>query len=205
MRAKCDRVSPRFGLGRGDQVTVCSVLECSRKVYARGWCSRHYQRWLRTGTARPPSTDERFWAKVERSDGCWLWTAALDGGGYGVFKVRGILTRAHRHAYEVTVGPIPEGLELDHRCHSDDLSCISWEECRHRRCVNPSHLEPVTHQVNNNRGRGPSAISSRKTHCVRGHPLAGGNVKITRQGFRTCLACVRIRSRRRYRPEATAP
>lgn len=82
---------------------------------------------------------ERFWPKVERvEDGCWLWTASLTGDGYGRISLGGKfgpMGLAHRVAYELLVGPIPEGLELDHLC-------------RVRRCVNPEHLEPVTHAEN---------------------------------------------------------
>lgn len=88
--------------------------------------------------------EERFWAKVDRSGDCWRWTGALARGGYG-FAVVGSrddpqrYRNAHRFAYELSVGPIPEGLELDHLC-------------RNRRCVNPAHLEPVTHSENMRRG-----------------------------------------------------
>lgn len=86
-------------------------------------------------------------------DGCWIFTGALNPAGYGVIGYAGKVHLAHRLSYEVEVGPIPDGLELDHLC-------------RNRNCFNPDHLEPVTHLENMRR-------SSRvKTHCIRGHELA---------------------------------
>ncbi len=82
---------------------------------------------------------ERFWAKVEKTDGCWLWTGAENGRGYGTFWSEGMVVRAHRWAYGHLAGPIPDGLDLDHLC-------------RVKSCVNPDHLEPVTHRVNVRRG-----------------------------------------------------
>lgn len=82
---------------------------------------------------------ERFWSKVEKTDGCWLWKGATAGPGYGRFRLDGVLRYAHRFSYEISVGPIPKGLEMDHLC-------------RTKNCVNPSHLQAVTHQINILRG-----------------------------------------------------
>ena len=93
-----------------------------------------------------PSIAERWWAKFQREPGgCWLWTGAVDQGtGYGRFHVRpGRVVGAHRFGYELLVEPIPSGLELDH---------VVDRGCRNRHCVNPLHLEPVTHQENQLRG-----------------------------------------------------
>lgn len=81
---------------------------------------------------------ERFEAKVNRSGECWLWLGYINDKGYGSFSVEGKPKRAHRVSYELFVGEIPEGLELDHLCHTNA-------------CVNPKHLEAVTHQVNMSR------------------------------------------------------
>lgn len=80
--------------------------------------------------ARRPR-EERFWLKVDKSGDCWLWKAGRDTNGYGAFE----RNTAHRTAYELSVGPIPDGLEIDHLCHV-------------KACVNPAHLEAVTHRVN---------------------------------------------------------
>lgn len=115
--------------------------------------------------------------------GCWRWTASIDAYGYGRITNR----PAHRVSYEVHVGPIPDGLQLDHLC-------------RVRSCVNPNHLEPVTLYENLMRSEGPSAINSRKTHCKRGHPLTRDNlVEISpRRICKTCKVEREIERRRRW-------
>ena len=90
-----------------------------------------------------------FWARVDASGDCWVWTGAKNRQGYGSQRLDGKRPGAHRVVYEALVGPIPEGLELDHLC-------------RNPSCVNPDHLEPVTHQENMRRGL------SRRV-CVKGH------------------------------------
>ena len=104
---------------------------------------------------------ERFWAKVEKTDGCWLWTGAICEDGYGRFHVDGHNGRAvlaHRWTYQETHGEIAQGKQIDHLC-------------RRRRCVRPDHLEVVTQAENIARGEGFSARNSRTTHCVHGHPF----------------------------------
>lgn len=95
-----------------------------------------------------PTALERWEEKVDKTDSCWLWTGTINKG-YGLFKVNGRTVRAHRWAYEQMVGPIPHGLQLDHLCHTENLAdCLNADECLHRRCVNPAHLEPVTSREN---------------------------------------------------------
>lgn len=156
---------------------------------SRGWCNSHYKRWCRHGdplggrkTRRLSGTPtERFWPKVDKTDGCWLWTAALSDGGYGVFGIGGRrVVHAHRFAYQQRVGPIPEGLHLDHLC-------------RVRNCVNPDHLEPVTHAENVRRG-----LSGPKTHCGYGHEMNEANTYVNpNSGHRECRACHARRERNR--------
>lgn len=131
----------------------------------------------------PASTIESVLAQVEvLTDGCWRLPHKPFPSGYVPVKLAGVQVRFHILMYQHLVGPIPEGLELDHRC-------------RHRWCGNPNHLEPVTHQVNVLRGDAPTAINARKTHCPQGHPLADENLYLSPQGWRVCRACVRARGR----------
>lgn len=128
----------------------------------------------------PPS--ERFWQFVlpEPNSGCWLWMAAWDKHGYGLFTgYPKRLWRAHRFAYELIVGPIPTGLTIDHLCR---VKC----------CVNPAHMEPVTASVNVKRAD-PGAHGRSKTHCPRGHEYTAENtyIQMTKQGksTRSCQQC----------------
>lgn len=126
------------------------------------------------------SLEERFWAKVNKTDDCWLWTATT-AHGYGNFRFDGKMVRAHRFAYTLLVGPIPAGLEIDHLC-------------RIRACVNPFHLEPVTHRENGLRGDGVAGRRHRQTHCLRGHIFDETNTyrTPTRPATRTCLTCQKM-------------
>ena len=118
--------------------------------------------------------ESRFWAHVEKSDCCWLWTAS-SAKGYGRFNPGGGPVQAHRWLYELVRGAIPTGLELDHLC-------------RIKLCVNPDHLEAVPHKVNLLRGNGFSAIYARRSTCRNGHPYTPNNTILTKRG-RRCITC----------------
>jgi hypothetical protein len=142
----------------------------------------------------------KFWPKVNK-DGpipaarpdlgpCWLWLAATNGSnGYGIFRggqgrdkfgsKRWIL--AHRFAYEILAGPIPQGLHIDHLCFN-------------RLCVNPKHMETVTQRVNTLRSDGPSARQARRNTCIRGHEFD----VVDKAGKRRCSVCDRAKELRRY-------
>ena len=115
------------------------------------------------------------------ADGCWQWTGSLTNEGYGRLRQGDTETAAHRWVYEALRGAIPDGLEPDHLC-------------RNRACVNPAHIEPVTHRENTLRSDAASAINARKTHCDKGHPLDGDNLVVTTSNgrqFRRCRTCHR--------------
>lgn len=122
--------------------------------------------------------EERFWSKVDRKtpQQCWPWLASKREFGYGQFRLGETMALAHRVAYELLIGQIPDGLELDHLC-------------RNPSCVNPAHLEPVTHRENCLRGTGSSARNARKAHCPRGHYYGGDNLYIHPDGGRRCRNC----------------
>lgn len=128
--------------------------------------------------------EERFWAKVNKTDSCWLWTASKNGSGYGQFWDGTRFFYAHRFSYELLVGPIPEGLELDHLC-------------RVHACVNSMHLEAVSHRENTLRGTGASARNAARTHCAHGHLFDETNTIHDRaKGWRSCRECRQARLRR---------
>lgn len=139
---------------------------------------------------RRPSTLERFWSKVVKTSGCWGWKAAIRADGYVNFWDGDArkMKRAHRYGYEAVNGPVSPGLVLDHLC-------------RNRSCVNPDHLEPVTQQTNALRGIGLPAINAEKTHCIKGHELAGQNLYMEGSG-RRCVTC-RKDAARRYEARKT--
>lgn len=128
---------------------------------------------------------ERLLSKVEYSDECWLWVAALSADGYGRFRFRGRNALAHRVSLELHSGaPLPAGLEVDHLC-------------RNRRCIRPDHLDLVDHATNVRRKPedarrrcGPA----RWTECKVGHPLTDDNVLVNARGARMCRECNRRRS-----------
>lgn len=168
-------------------MTACAIDGCERSdLNGRGMCGMHYRRWQRTGTtelAVRPSLADRFWAKVEKTDTCWLWTGRTDRCGYGVFSAsKNHPAKAHRVAYELSVGAVPKGLHLDHLC-------------RVRNCVNPAHLEPVTPAENNRRSLSLTAANARKTHCKHGHPFDEANTYLRPGGGRTCRTCRAARER----------
>jgi hypothetical protein len=145
---------------------------------------------------------ERFWSKVDQTagpDGCWPWLGPINDYGYGEFWLGRsphypVKQKAHRFAFEMLTGPIPEGLTLDHLCHNEDADCEAGDFCRHRRCVNPRHLTPTTIRENVlGSDRTPAAKSAAKTHCPQGHPYSGSNLAITSKGFRRCRICARRR------------
>lgn len=120
---------------------TCSVLVCEKPSRCRQLCATHYRRHLR---GRPVDTPIQkyglgFWAYVDRSGKCWLWRGFCGSDGYGRFSTSGTTTaRAHRHAYELLVGVIPDDMTIDHLCNV-------------RPCVNPQHMEIVTRGENTRR------------------------------------------------------
>lgn len=136
---------------------------------------------------------ERFWSKVNKTKGCWLWTDCLDRDGYGIYFDSQKKFFAHRYSILITLGGIPTDLVVDHLC-------------RTRKCVRPQHLRLVTRKINNTENSlSQSAINKSKTHCINGHSLSGSNVNVrpTSNGGtrRFCRECRRL-SAARYKARA---
>jgi len=140
---------------------------------------------------KPPTPlAERFWKKVEITESCWIWHGHRGKFGHGSIRTGGVgfpKEAAHRVAYKLLVGPIPEGLVLDHLC-------------RHGWCVNPAHLEPVTNAENLLRGETGPGINSRKTQCKNGHPFDEANTYRlpSDPSFRRCRTCKNAKLREWY-------
>lgn len=135
------------------------------------------------GYIKKPLLD-RLREKIEKlPDGCWRWTAALDKAGYGRIGVdgrRGKTEYAHRITFKIHHGDIPDGTELDHLC-------------RNRWCVNPDHLEAVTHKVNMYRGAAPAIQIMHAGKCKRGHDRTIENSYVYPSGRMICQICRRER------------
>ncbi|MDO8611147.1 MAG: HNH endonuclease signature motif containing protein [bacterium] len=147
------------------------------ELVSKTWKLGHYK------TAQTKTVSENFLKHItiDTISDCWLWTGCKNKKGYGVFciKKEKRVTLAHRVSYELFVGKIPEGLEIDHLC-------------RNRLCQNPKHLEAVTHIVNISRGdssKTASKINGVKTQCIRGHLFNLENTRIDTLGHRHCKTC----------------
>lgn len=132
----------------------CSIGECHKPRLARGWCDKHYQRWKKYGDAEHKvahrssgTAEERLREGTEFSMYCWHWKRTKNDQGYGLIQIRYRAIRAHRLAYELAKGPIPQGLVIDHMCHN-------------RGCVNPLHLQAVTQKQNTENPKGPKLGST---------------------------------------------
>lgn len=134
-------------------------------------------------TAGMMSLQSRIAEKIALVEGgCWVWTGAMSEQGYGITWAGHRTIKAHRYVYEFAVGPVPEGMDLDHLC-------------RCRACVNPAHLEPVTRSENLRRGHA-AAPRPLPTHCKRGHAYDEANT-YTWRGRRNCRACHALRARQK--------
>ncbi|MCD1645252.1 HNH endonuclease signature motif containing protein [Aurantimonas coralicida] len=180
---------------------TCRIEGCERPVVnlKRQLCEHHYAKWKTYGDpegGRPPKpkssdpwSEEPYWRKARQrlfdnievlENGCWQWRGTFfTRNPYAQFSANEKTLRAHKFAYEALRGRVPDGLILDHLC-------------RNTGCVNPAHLEPVTHQVNVLRGEGFAAENAVKTHCVNGHPFDAENTGYCPNGDRRCRACGRI-------------
>ena len=181
---------------RASQVSNTMCVACDAPAKTAGFCGPHYKRNLRYGdpTAGGPlrilDLDTRLWSQIDK-DGpipahrpelgpCWVWTGQLNNKGYGLVCVEGRKRAVHIVVYEIEIGPVPKGLELDHLC-------------RNTACCRPgAHTEPVTHAENQRRA------GEALTHCRRaGHLYTPENTYRSPRGERRCRECGRDRDRQR--------
>ncbi len=158
----------------------------------QGMCDRCYQKKLRHGDPNFVDPKSRVYDVVMGPNGCQINTKPADTNGYvAIPSPHGQRKPAHVVAWEAVNGPVPAGFVIDHRCHNEAVArgeCVLGR-CFHRACVNPDHLDAVTHGENIRRAK--HAVST----CVRGHSLVDpANLgQTTRQ--RRCLSCHRIETR----------
>lgn len=175
---------------------TCSQCGRTDVRRTRTACSACYTRLLRSGKvdtlpSKRRTPDEWFALASKRSTtDCWPWPGPIAPNGYGTTS-RGW---AHRLAYERATGrQIPPGMTIDHTCHGNDLTCSRDARCPHRRCVNPSHLDLVTHAENTRRA------AARIRACPAGHAYTDENT-VVENGKRKCRECRKQRDRNRQRP-----
>ena len=121
---------------------------------------------------------ERFWSKVEKTDTCWIWKGSVNWKGYGFYRYPNG-QYAHRFVYQLHYGKKPGKKLVLHSCDNPP-------------CVNPEHLRLGTNDENMaEMGAKGRSRCSKKTHCVKGHPLAGSNLYVDPRGYRECKECRR--------------
>lgn len=139
----------------GKSIRKCTLDGCEKLIHAKGLCQGHYTQQARGQVFRPLQArshdltlEQRMFKKVHKggANGCWEWTGATDRKGYGRIKISKRMRGAHRIAWEMANGPIPDGMDIDHRCANPS-------------CVNPEHLRVVTRSQNNQHRTGPQKNS----------------------------------------------
>lgn len=130
-------------------------------------------------------------------DDCWPWPGARNDQGYGQVRINKRLHYVHILAHEIFTGPVPDGYEVDHRCH-DPYACVGGKACPHRPCFNYRHLKAVTGPENSAR-----SVSRVRAHCPQGHPYDEANSAYY-NGRRTCRQCHSARTVARKKAERAA-
>ncbi len=183
----------------------CKFDGCKGRVVGRGYCPGHYdqlkngkpliklyQKHRKSGTPPRIICDEVYCPNHDLFGPCHVYRGGKDSNGYGLVRADNKNTRAHQYVWVKEIGPIPEGLVIDH-------------QCRNRGCCNTDHLRAVTHQVNmtENIVGASWQLGKAKTHCLRGHCYNEENTIISKMGTRQCRACHREETRRRRQKKKT--
>lgn len=199
-----DRCNAHYHLWlRANPMVHCSIEWCSKQSDTNGLCGLHFMRFKRHGDPLKKvklnceTPEYRFDLQVNKMGPipdscpelgrCWVWEGSVDRSGYGTMASgetkngRATYVRVHRWSYEKSIGEIPEGLQINHRCFNPP-------------CVRPSHLNPVTHRQNIIEfGLSNAAfINKNRTHCKRGHLLSPDNLYIQANGSRICKQCHKV-------------
>lgn len=116
--------------------------------------------------------------------GCWTWNGTLNNNGYGCIGVNGQVALVHRLAHHLLIGPIPDGLQVDHVCHNEAVGCPSGRACTHRRCWRPDHLEAVPGLVNRRR-----ALAAKRRDCQNGLHVLHAYAANGNELWRICVNC----------------
>ncbi|GGU91154.1 hypothetical protein GCM10010275_30320 [Streptomyces litmocidini] len=184
----------------GKTCEQCTIQIPAHQRLRRKMCNRCYCAWVanpsnasKVRRLNRPILERVNERTAAQSNGCIHWTGSLNEHGYGRISIKKEMHLAHRVVYQEVVGPLPDGVMLDHTCHNLDESCGGGSGCLHRRCVNPAHLEPVTNVENQER--------SKNTHagrrilmdtCIRGHRYTPETTYIDANGHRSCRTCARL-------------
>jgi hypothetical protein len=135
--------------------------------------------------------------EVDSVSGCWIYTGARSKSGYSSIWYGGKVWPGHKLSYTLLVGPVPDGYELDHKCHDPQACSYRDSRCIHRACINPGDVQPLTHGENQRRG-GKSYDLRQLDVCINGHPYTPRNTYIAKNGTRACNTCRAIATRNSY-------
>lgn len=178
----------------------CKIDDCEGTSKARGWCNRHWYRWYRYGDTEfvkhiKNDDEKRFWSFVNKTEKCWEWIGYKDIRGYGQVSFKGQIVTAHRMAWQLLVGKLPDykktKMTIDHLCKNTS-------------CVNPSHMEIVSSRENTFRSNNICMQNKAKKYCVNGHKLSGRNLATTKASSkrgisRVCKECAAIRNKKYHK------
>lgn len=187
-------------------IATCGLCSATRPIVGRGLCGACYQKATKDGILKSFARKNRTFDESlkiaqahETEEGCWPWPHTIWSGYPSGLRGSGRNKGAHVVSWEAVNGPVPDGLTLDHLCHTNAEACAGGVECPHRRCVNPAHLEPVTHQEQCRR-----KPDYRSPTCPSGHDRATNTTWTWhRDGYfyRQCRACGREKQRVRTCPQ----